>query len=436
MQLLAQLTGPLQGVRTLAPTEPRQSGGSRRFNQTGEFNKHYQVSVCDQRFNRLVEGPLVQGIDQIERRMTATPIEHIRPVAHDPTCPVNGASVCNLYNDFCRLCHLTPVAGARHERRGDRWPSHRAVYAGRAVRPRRRQHLVWMDCRRTSWPPNQPDALGIAALRFGVAGIILLPYVLVKGLALERLGGVALAVIVVGGAAPVLLANSGLLFASAAHAGALFPGVMPLMVALLAAAFLQETFTKAKKIGFTLILPGVLGIAWGSEGGIGSSANVGDVLFLGSGLAWALYTIAMRRARIGGLHAAAISAVGAMLLYLPVFMLTAGTTLAEAPWSDIVLQGFVQGILTAIISLLLYGRAVGILGASSGAAFAALCPAMTAVLGIPILGEGPNATEWIAIITISAGVYVVSGGPLPRRTRCSGPRHQAAAFQPARVTEP
>ena len=123
----------------------------------------------------------------------------------------------------------------------------------------------------------------IAALRFGVAGILLLPYVLIKGLALERLGLVGLAAIVFGGAAPVLLANSGLLFAPAAHAGALFPGVMPLMVALLAATFLQETFTQSKKIGFTLILPGVLAIAWGSDGGIGSSANVGDVLFLGSG---------------------------------------------------------------------------------------------------------------------------------------------------------
>ncbi len=257
----------------------------------------------------------------------------------------------------------------------------------------------------------------IAALRFGVAGIILLPYVLTKGLALERLGGVGLAAIVFGGAAPVLLANSGLLFASAAHAGALFPGVMPLLVALLAAVFLRESFTNTKKIGFALILPGVFGIAWSSNGGIGSSANVGDALFLGSGLAWACYTIAMRRAGLGGLHAAAISAVGAMLMYLPVFSLINWTSLAKAPWSDIVLQGFVQGVLTAIISLLLYGRAVGILGASSGAAFAALCPAMTAVLGIPVLGEWPNATEWIAIITISVGVYVVSGGPLPHRIR-------------------
>ena len=92
----------------------------------------------------------------------------------------------------------------------------------------------------------------------------------------------------------------------------------------------------------------------------------------------------------------------------------AGATLAGAPWSDIALQAFVQGLLTAILSLLLYGRAVSILGASSGAAFAALCPAMTALLGIPILGEWPTLTDWTAIGLISAGVYIVSGGPLPR----------------------
>jgi drug/metabolite transporter (DMT)-like permease len=254
----------------------------------------------------------------------------------------------------------------------------------------------------------------IAALRFGVAGLLLLPYVARKGFAVDRLGWVGLAAIVLGGAAPVFLANWGLLFAPAAHAGALFPGVMPLMVALLAAAFLQEHLTTAKKLGFALILPGVLLIAWGSGGELGSMQNVGHALFLGAGLAWAFYTVAMRKARLDGLHAAAISAVGSMLLYIPVFAVIPGTKLAGAPLSDVALQAFVQGLLTAIISLLLYGRAVSILGASSGAAFAALCPAMTALLGIPILGEWPKMIDWAAIGLISAGVYIVSGGPLPR----------------------
>src|SRR3954470_12178250 len=110
----------------------------------------------------------------------------------------------------------------------------------------------------------------IAALRFGVAGLLLLPYLLRQGLALDRLGWRGVAAIVIGGGAPVLLANAGLLFAPAAHAGALFPGVMPLFVAGLAAAILHEPFTAAKKLGFALILPGVFGIAWDAGGSIGS----------------------------------------------------------------------------------------------------------------------------------------------------------------------
>jgi drug/metabolite transporter (DMT)-like permease len=257
----------------------------------------------------------------------------------------------------------------------------------------------------------------IAALRFGVAGLLLLPYVVSKGLALDRLGWIGLAAIVLGGGAPVLLANAGLMFAPAAHAGALFPGVMPLMVALLATAILHEPFTAVKKIGFVLILFGVLGIAWGAGGGaIESGQTIGHLLFLGSALAWALYTVAMRRARLDGLHAAAVAAVGALILYMPVYLVMAGTSLAAAPWSDIALQAFVQGILTAIVSLIFYGRAVSILGASSGAAFAALSPAMTAIMAIPVLGEWPTTIDWIAIAAISVGVYVVSGGPLPRRS--------------------
>lgn len=263
---------------------------------------------------------------------------------------------------------------------------------------------------KTSLPPWD-----IAALRFGVAGLLLLPYVMNKGFALERLGWLGLTAIVLGGGAPVLLANAGLLFAPAAHAGALFPGVMPLAVAILAALILHEPFTGAKKFGFVLILLGVFGIAWAAGGAIGSRQSIGHALFLGSAGAWACYTVALRHARLEGLHAAGIAAVGALILYMPVYLFVEGTSLAKAPWHDLALQAFVQGLLTAIVSLVFYGRAVSILGASSGAAFAALSPAMTAVMAIPVLGEWPAASDWLAIAAISVGVYVVSGGPLTRR---------------------
>ena len=74
-----------------------------------------------------------------------------------------------------------------------------------------------------------------------------------------------------------------------------------------------------------------------------------------------------------------------------------------------------RGVSTAVISYLVYGLAIRILGASSGAAFAASCPMMTAVMALPILGEWPSPIDWVAIALISIGVYVVSGGPLPGR---------------------
>jgi len=253
----------------------------------------------------------------------------------------------------------------------------------------------------------------IAAIRFAVSGSILLPYVIRKGLALDRLGVIGLGSIVLGCGAPmVLLANAGLLFAPAAHAGALFPGVTPLMVALLAVVILKEAFTWPKRIGCGLIVAGALAIVWGSGGTIGTAQSIGHALFLAAGLAWALYTVAMRRAGLDGLHAASLGAVFSLVLYLPIYVWLAGSSILRAPWQDVVLQALVQGLLTGVVALVLYGRVVRILGATGGAAFLALTPAMTALLGIPILAEWPSLIDWVAIAVVSGGVYVVSGGPL------------------------
>lgn len=95
------------------------------------------------------------------------------------------------------------------------------------------------------------------------------------------------------------------------------------------------------------------------------------------------------------------------MIYLPAYAWIAG-----GPLSDIALQAVVQGVLTAIVALLLYGRMIGLLGATRGAAFVALTPATTALLAIPVLGEWPSAVDWMAIALISLGVSVVTGGPL------------------------
>jgi drug/metabolite transporter (DMT)-like permease len=254
----------------------------------------------------------------------------------------------------------------------------------------------------------------IAAIRFGTAGFIMIPVLMSKGLGLDRLGWWGLAGIVIGGGAPMMLiTNAGLIFAPAAHAGALFTGVVPLLVAIMATLWLQETFPLTKTLGLLFILAGVIGIVWGAGGTIGSGENFGHVLFLTSGLLLAWFTIAMRKARLVGLHAAAIAAVTGLLVYGPAYVAMHGASLLEASTRSIAIQAIVQ-ILAAVVSIVLYARAVHFLGASGGAAFSSLCPVLTALMAIPILGEWPPLTEWLAILSITAGVYLVSGGLLPK----------------------
>ena len=71
-----------------------------------------------------------------------------------------------------------------------------------------------------------------------------------------------------------------------------------------------------------------------------------------------------------------------------------------------------------IVSLLLYGRALTFLGASRGAAFASLVPALAALIAIPLLREWPSTSDWLAIMIISTGVYLASGGPTGSREPC------------------
>ena len=261
----------------------------------------------------------------------------------------------------------------------------------------------------------------IVAIRFVVAGLILLPYLLKKGLAIDRLGWTGLAAIMLGGAPIVLVSYGGLLFAPAAHAASLFTALIPLHVAILAAVVLGESFTIAKWIGLGLIVIGVLGIFWGAGGTIGSRQNIGDAMFICAGSLWACYVVALRKARLGGLHTAAIAAVGSLITYVPVYAIIFGTNLFNASWRDLALQALVHGFLVAVISFWFIGRAVSILGASAGSAFAALAPAITSILAIPILGEWPATSDWIAMLLISGGVYIASGAPVPARRVGRGP---------------
>jgi drug/metabolite transporter (DMT)-like permease len=261
------------------------------------------------------------------------------------------------------------------------------------------------------------DPWDVALLRYGLAGILLFPILARRGLALDRLGWLGLAAIVVGAGAPyVLIAAGALRLAPAAELSALNPGCIPLFVAAIAFAFAQESVSRAQTSGLALIVAGaVLLIVSNASGGgelWASSRLFGAMLALLAAFMWAVFTVIMRRANLDPLHAAALVSVGSLVTYLPVYAATRGGALAQVPHFELAVQVVFQGLLVTIVSLVLYGRAIALLGVSGGAAFGALVPALTALVAVPLLGEWPSATDWLAIVLISAGVYLASGGPV------------------------
>lgn len=261
------------------------------------------------------------------------------------------------------------------------------------------------------------NAWDIAVLRFGIAGLLLSPIVIRRGLALDRLGWCGLAVIIAGNGAPyALIAATGLKFAPAYDQGALNPGCMPLFVALIAGAVLRERLSTSRRTGLALITGGAaIILIWHGWGGAWSlSRTLGDALFLLASFLTACFTVAMRQARLEPLHATALVATGSLVVYVPIYLALYGGRLTQLTITEAAFQGFFQGVLVTIVALVLYARAVVILGASGGAAFGALVPALSALLAIPLLGEWPGEMDWLAIALISTGVYLASGAPLLR----------------------
>jgi drug/metabolite transporter (DMT)-like permease len=258
------------------------------------------------------------------------------------------------------------------------------------------------------------DAWDIPALRFGIAGLLLSPILMRRGIALDRVGWLGLGGLIFGTGAPyALMVAVGLRFAPAYDAGALNPGCMPLFVALIAATVLREKPSKEQKLGLSLILSGALIIIGRHDAAWSILRSFGDALFLVASLLTACYTVIIRQSKLDPLHAAALVSGGSLIMYAPLYIALRGIHLAEVPLTDLAVQVIFQGIVVTIVSLVLYGRAVLIMGASGGSAFGALVPALSALLAIPLLGEWPTASGWGAIILISGGVYLASGGLLP-----------------------
>ncbi|WP_331374294.1 DMT family transporter [Sinorhizobium chiapasense] len=248
-------------------------------------------------------------------------------------------------------------------------------------------------------------AYDLTALRFGVAGALLLPVLIRKGTGVDRPNLISvLLMITMFGAPYVLLLSLAVRTAPAAAAGALNPGVMAIASVIMARTIYRETLGAARALGIALTALGVVGFLF--EGDVA----FGHAILLATGIMWAGYAVIVRSRRVPALTATALVAVGSAALYLPVYVLALPKQIADASLPTILLQAGFQGVLVTTIAVYAFSRSAELLGPVAGTSLPALIPVVTLGLEIPVLGEPPHLGNVAGVFLVTFGVALVLAG--------------------------
>lgn len=250
-----------------------------------------------------------------------------------------------------------------------------------------------------------PAALGL--LRFAIPALVFAPVWWRTGLKPKGISWPMFAALLGFGAPFFLLAGIAMQFAPAPDVSPLLSGAMPLIVALYA-MWNGETFGAARKLGLALIALGIVAIV-GFSALAGTGAWRGHLLLLGAAGSWAVYTLAFKRSGLTAIEAAAFVAVWSTILLAPLGLPALVSVVKAGHTAELVMQATVQGVLSGVIAIVLYGVAITRLGATRGAALTALVPVIAAALSVPLLGVWPALGTAVAIVATTFGVMLAAG---------------------------
>lgn len=190
------------------------------------------------------------------------------------------------------------------------------------------------------------------------------------------------------------LAYSGFLYAPAAHASVLLPGMLPLWTTLIALVVIGTPINSKRWFGLGLIVTGGLLVGGASllRAFDGGDVWKGDLLFLGASFSWSAYTVMTRKNAMGAIPATIAVTVFAVFTFVPVYAVLTWTGvimshLRDAPWSEIVFQALVQGIGSVVISGITFVRMVETFGPIRSTMITALVPGLSALAAVLLLGE-------------------------------------------------
>lgn len=244
----------------------------------------------------------------------------------------------------------------------------------------------------------------LAALRYSVAlPIALVMYVAGPGRGLPPRRSAVVAV--VAGLCFPLPAYVGFSYAPAAHSAVILSGTLPFMVAVGLTLIGAERWTRARLQSLAVLLVGIALLGYAAfVQGARPDAWRGDLLFVVAAIAWAAFTILVRRWSITPWQVVCTVGIWAGAIYLPIWAVMLPSHLAQVPIATIVFQAVTQGLLVTVVSVILYTRALLLLGAERVALVTALVPGVAGVLSVPLLGEELGLLDIVGLVLVSAAV--------------------------------
>lgn len=147
--------------------------------------------------------------------------------------------------------------------------------------------------------------------------------------------------------------------------------------------------------------------------------NIGDLWMLGAVLAWSLYTVGLqwRPAGVDPMLLLATLIVIGLLLMAPLYLweLASGRYIRVHAGS---LAGILYaGVVAAFLGVLLFNRALAVVGPAVGSLFIHLQPAFAALLSIALLGEYPQGYHLAGMALVLSGIGLTMRAPAAASTR-------------------
>lgn len=250
------------------------------------------------------------------------------------------------------------------------------------------------------------SVVDLAGFRAVIPTVVLAPLLWHHRRTVVQLGASRCLLLSAYGAPFTLLVGHGLGFASVAHAGAMVPGLMPVFTVALAYVFQGQRLSRGNVLSLMLILSGAVAILLrGADQLAMIDMRAGHALFLLGALCWSCFTVTMRAFEIPAFLATAIVGAISSTWLLPLWIVSGLSNIGAAHWTDIAFQAVFQGIISGLISIYAFGRALRLIGGQASV-LSALTPGVAAVLAVPILGQVPQVSETLALGIVVMGLVI------------------------------